>query len=241
MEYFYWPANRERIASIFGRLDIATGTNLATRYREWLEIMDATHASYRREVPKGISDCVSYLVKKSDVERWLETEDLYAERPDYKLYRSQEDLAEYNCGIAYYFTRRSEVKSIIRRSDKILNTAPEDRFAGTKNPYEHLHIEFSPERQTARMVVDAKLPQNTEMLRHKMSIYDRIIVSVAIQTLGMEAMPVLDEVLFEKYDSKGNLQDVKKLVENALKHLEHEQCQRRGIEWTDKRPESKYW
>lgn len=238
---FYRLTNRDKIANIFNRLDVATGTELARRYREWLSIMDAAHVSSRREIPAGISDCVSYLVKKSDMEQWIDTEELYAERPDHKLYISKEDLAEYNCGIAYYFKHRGEVKSIVRRSERIIETDPADRFAGTKNPYEHGHTEFSPERQTARMVVDAMLPQNTERLKHKMSVYDRIIVNVAIQTLSMEAIPVLDEVLFDQYNGKNDQTETKKIVESALKRIEHEQCMRRGIEWTDKRPEAKYW
>lgn len=241
MEDFFDKKRRASIKRQFSKLDIAVGTNLSKRYEEWLSIMDAAHANYRREAPEGLSDCVSYLIKKSDIEKWIATEDLYSVRPDYRYYYRKEALAEYDCGIAYYFTHRFEFKSNIIRCENILAIDPADRFAGTKNSYEDIHIPFSPELQTARMVVDAKLPHNTERLRHKAVVYDKIICYVAIQTLGLEAMPLINEVIFDKRSKYGDLTEVKKVVESALKKIEIEQCKRKGIEWTDKKPDPKYW
>lgn len=232
MEEFFHRANRNKIKSLFMRLDNATGTELTKRYTEWLSIMDAAQVSYRKDIPAGINDCVSYLVKKSDIEEWIETEDLYAPRPYRQLCRTNEDLADYDCGIAYYFKYRIEVKSRIRKIQEHLDTDPGDRYAGTKNPYEDIHIPFSPELQTARMVIDAKLPVTLDKLRHKMNVYDRIITCVAIQTLGLESAPVLDEFLFDQLKGK-DLSQVKRIIEGALKKLEHEQCTRRGIEWKE--------
>lgn len=241
MDEYFNRKYRARITGVFARLDEAVGTDFVKRYNEWLSIMEAAQVNYRKEIPAGISDCVSYLVKKSDIEKWIATEDLYAERPDYRFYYKKEDLAEYNCGLAYYFTHKNEVISRIRKSEEFLNMDPADKYAPTKNPYENIHIPFSPELQTARMIVDAKLPVNTAMLRHKAIVYDKISVCVSIQTLGIEAIPVIDDRIFDEQQGKAELTEQIKLVESALKKIEIEQCRRRGIEWTDKKPEPKYW
>lgn len=232
MDEFLRKPNRSKLDLIFKELDKATGTKLAKRYQEWLGIMDAAHVSYRREIPAGISDCVNFLVKREDIEEWLDAEDLYSPAPPNRYIIHNEDLADYDCGIAYFFQHKNEVKSRIKRLENILNTDPGDRYAGSKNPYDDVHIEFSPERQTARMVVDAKLPVTLEKLRHKRIVYNRIITYVTVQSLGLDAMKVLDEFLFDTQCGK-DISQIKKIVEGKLKWLEHEQCSRRGIEWKE--------
>lgn len=68
MDEYFNRKYRARITGVFARLDEAVGTDFVKRYNEWLSIMEAAQVNYRKEIPAGISDCVSYLVKKSDIE-----------------------------------------------------------------------------------------------------------------------------------------------------------------------------
>lgn len=242
MDDFFRSTNRDKISKIFTKLDNETGTELAKRYEQWLAIMDATHSNSRRDIPEGISDCVSYLVRKSDLERWIDTENLYAERPDHRDYRdgNAEALADYDCSVSYYFGHRDEFKHRIIQIQRILDTDPADRYAGRKNPYDDVHIEFTPEKQTARMVVDAMLPQTLKKLKHKAIVYDRIITSVAVSTVGLDSIPVLNQFLFGQYNFKSNTKDTQTRIDNVLKELEREQCSRRHITWTDQK-RNKFW
>lgn len=241
MDKFYHERYRKAIKSWFFRIDETAGTHLQQRYDEWLKIMDAAIGKRNKSngikrviIPAGLPSCTEYLVKKNDFEKWLATEELYAPRPDYRLYRKPDALAEYNFGLSYYFMKKSEIKSRLRQINEILNTPPEDRFAPTKDPYAGIHIPFSPETQTARMLIDAMLNENAKRIRHKIAVYDEIIAMVAIKTLGLDAKPVLEKALFEKYvfDSDPELD---KMVEYALKNLEKEWCDKREILWTDKK------
>lgn len=254
MEETLHKKKRSLIKLWLHELDLVINTNLMERYEEWLTIMDSTHHNYRRPIPPGLADFGDYLCKKSDIEKWIATEDLVsidkdrydedqklvAVRPDYKYYAKSSDWADYDCSISYYFRHKKTVNSIILRSLNVLATDPADRYAGHKNPYDHIRIEFTPEHQTAGMVADALLFQNTERLKHKANVYDRIIVSIAIKVLQLEAKPIIDELLLDttpKSLTVERREELKSAVEKVLKEMEKRQCEARGIEWTDQIPE----
>lgn len=240
MDEFYSKPNQKKIKSWLMKIDLEAGTQLETRYQEWLKIMDAVYGGVttpgRRTVPAGISDCISYLVKKNDIDKWVAAEELFVPRPDYRMYRKKAPLAEYNCGLSYYFRHKSEVKSRIRQIRLILDTPPEDRFAPTRDPYEGAPTPFSPENQTAKMVEDAMLNENAKRLQHKVYLYDGIIAMIAIKTLGLEAEPVIDKAIFEQYREDLD-PEVEKMVEYALKQLEMEWCKKHKVKWTDEKPD----
>lgn len=232
---FYGKTARKEILNWFKELDEEIGTSLASRYEKWLSIMDATKVNYRREVPTGIPDCEHFLVDNRDYESWM-NEDLYSTPPYNTLYLSRMALAEYDCGIAYYFNHRREFNDRLRKIEEDDAIDPADRYAGKKNPYNDIHIPFSSENQTAQMITDAKFINTAKKLRHKQILYDRIIVYVAVRTLGVKAKPVIDSVIYQSSKYYEGLDELKDLVTTELKKLEVEYCKREGLDWTDKTP-----
>ena len=207
MDQFLRKNNRSRINSVFQKLDYATGTQLSIRYGEWLRIMEACKVDYRHPIPAGISGCLDFLIKKEDREMWIQTENLVAPTPEIHNWK-YEDYVAYDCGISYYFRNKDEVKSIIAGIEMQLRV-----FSLSRSPWTD---------------EEKKLYETLIRLKNKTTVYDRIITCIAIHTMGMDAIPMLDGFLFYNKIRKDTSEAEKSVYEELIK-LENDQCCEFGI------------
>lgn len=224
-------------------LEDICGLPLTERYDQWLALCEMTGEGKRRSsggvLPAGISSAKDFIIKQSDIDEILRDVDLYAPRPDYRTYISRKDLTLYDCGVAYYLSNRPEVNSKIRRIKFQLDRDPSDRYTPEPNPGAS-HVDYDSSKSTDQMLTIAFLDKTYNKLVQKKFDYDRVVVAVAIKTLGIAAQPIIDARICGQYIANYKAEDEQK-VREALEQLEYQQCEARGEVWSNQKPEYRPW
>lgn len=237
--YNYRNLIRMWLLSLEDRCDLP----LVERYEQWLKLSDMTRrtngVSNRNSLPAGISEAKDFIVKQTDIDKFVRDMDLYAPRPDYRPYIGRKNLTLYDCGVAYYLTHRSEVYSIIKRIKFQLDKDPTDRYTPEPNPGMG-HVDYDSSKSTDQMLTIAFLDKTHNKLIKKRHDYDEVVIAIAIKTLGLAARPLLDTAIFGQYTSNYSTEDEQK-VREALEALEYNQCEERGETWSNQRQEYKTW
>jgi hypothetical protein len=237
---FYHLNRRSGIRLWLLSLEDLCGLPLVQRYEQWLKISEAAgmkgDGGHRFDLPAGVSGAKDFIIKQSDIDRFLKEMDLYAPRPDYRRYAGRRDLTFYDCGVAYYLTHRNEVNSMIKRIKMQLDMDPTDRYT----PDNDVHTEFDTSKVTEQMLQIAYLDKTHKKLIHKRHDYDQVVIAIAIKTLGLAAIPVIDNLVFGQYISDYNT-DNEQQVREALEALEYQQCSERGEAWSNQRQPFEPW
>jgi hypothetical protein len=117
-----------------------------------------------------------------------------------------------------------------------LDMDPTDRYT----PDNDVHTEFDTSKVTEQMLQIAYLDKTHKKLIHKRHDYDQVVIAIAIKTLGLAAIPVIDNLVFGQYISDYNT-DNEQQVREALEALEYQQCSERGEAWSNQRQPFEPW
>lgn len=196
------------------------GLDLTGRYVEYRQLSRVRAQSIIATLP-------NYLIPQPDIDRLLRTAKcrnvaLCLTEPEHGSHPlTDADLAEYDCGIAYFATHRAEFRKNLRRIQFSLAQNPSDRYTPVDNPGEG-HMEFNPSNRDCRGLLRALLAAREAKLTAKLSVYDPIVYAAAIKTLGFQATEYLNFYFYESGVAPDA--ETESRVVDYLRDLEYAEC-----------------